>query len=32
MSAVTYAHHLVKFADWPTGPYSDGDVVLSGRF
>lgn len=31
MFAVTYAHHLVKFADWPTGPYSDGDVVLSGR-
>lgn len=31
MSAVTCAHHLTKFPDWPTGPYVDGDVVLSGR-
>ncbi|MEV6239043.1 hypothetical protein [Lentzea sp. NPDC051838] len=31
MSAVVAAHHLVRFPDWPTGPYSDGDVVLSGR-
>lgn len=31
MSAVVAAHHLVSFPDWPTGPYSDGDVVLSGR-
>ncbi|MCP2241436.1 hypothetical protein LX86_000156 [Lentzea aerocolonigenes] len=31
MSAVVAAHHLVNFPDWPTGPYSDGDVVLSGR-
>ncbi|MBM7857419.1 hypothetical protein [Lentzea nigeriaca] len=31
MNAVVAAHHLVGFPDWPTGPYSDGDVVLSGR-
>lgn len=31
MSAALAAHHLVSFPDWPTGPYSDGDVVLSGR-
>ncbi|MFI6094538.1 hypothetical protein ACIA8G_03240 [Lentzea sp. NPDC051213] len=31
MNAVVAAHNLVKYPDWPTGPYSDGDVVLSGR-
>ncbi|MGW6934161.1 hypothetical protein ACWGE0_29175 [Lentzea sp. NPDC054927] len=31
MSAVVDAHHLVSHPDWPTAPYSDGDVVLSGR-
>ncbi|MGW4209034.1 hypothetical protein ACWEIJ_13690 [Lentzea sp. NPDC004789] len=31
MRAVVTAHHLVDFPGWPTGPYSDGHVVLSGR-
>ena len=31
MSAVVAAHHEVTYPDWPTGPYSDGDVVLSVR-
>lgn len=31
VNAVVTAHHEATFPDWPTGPYSDGDVVLSGR-
>ena len=31
MNAVVAAHHEVRHPGWLTGPYSDGDVVLSGR-